>query len=171
MPRPAHWAFTATAEGLPNVLQSPCKVGIAGRAAGAPKEEFTAIWDTGATHSAITQKVVERCGLQPTGRIQIRHAGIEEKPDETDTYLVNLGLPNNVIIESITVSRGGFSGGDVLIGMDIINTGDFAITHANGQSKFSFQLPPQADIDFVKEQPLPPARNRAERRSRKRRGN
>ena len=77
------------------------------------------------------------------------HAGVNEEPDETDVYLVNLGLPNGVVVQNVPVSQSGFTGGDVLVGMDIINTGDFAITHANGQTKFTFQIPPQADIDFV----------------------
>ena len=96
------------------------------------------------------------------------HAGIDDKPDETEVYLVNIKLPNNVTVTGVQVSRGGFSGGDVLVGMDIINSGDFAITHTNNETKFTFQIPSQADIDFVKAQPLPPPRNRAERRERKR---
>ena len=40
---------------------------------------------------------------------------------------------------------------DVLIGMDIISRGDFAITHPGGRTKFSFRVPSQADIDFVEE--------------------
>lgn len=35
--------------------------------------------------------------------------------------------------------------------MDIINKGDFAITHPDGKTKFTFRYPSQADIDFVKE--------------------
>ena len=77
------------------------------------------------------------------------HAGVDDEPDETDVYLVNIGLPNRVLVQDVRVSRLGFTGGDVLIGMDIINTGDFAITHPNGETKFTFQFPPQADIDFV----------------------
>ena len=173
---PRNRAFTATAAGLSNVLISPCKVGLAGANAGQPHEDFQAIWDTGATNSVITQNVVDKCELKPIGRARLAHAGVDEEPDETDVYLIDLGLPNGVVVQNVPVSRSGFSGGDVLIGMDIINTGDFAITHANGQTKFTFQYPAQADIDFVEAQPLPPPRNRAERRAgkqwraRKRRG-
>lgn len=160
----ASHAFTATAQGKPNVLTSPCEIVQSGM----PDEEFYtfhAIWDTGATHSAIIQGVVDQCGLQPIGKAKLDHAGTNDEPDETDVYLVNIRLPNRVVVENIRVSRGGFKGGDVLIGMDIINTGDFAITHKDGNTKFTFQIPSQADIDFVKMQPLPPPRNRKERRS------
>ena len=146
---PENWAFTMTIDGLPSVLISPCRVGVAGANAGEPNDEFLAIWDTGSTHSVITQNVVDRCGLRSIGMAQLEHAGVDEEPDETDVYLVNLGLPNGVVVQNVPVSRSGFSGGDVLLGMDIINTGDSAITHANGQTKFTFQIPPQADIDFV----------------------
>ena len=39
----------------------------------------------------------------------------------------------------------------MLIGMDIINLGDFAITNKNGNTKFTFEIPSSRDIDFVKE--------------------
>ena len=146
---PENWAFTMTTDGLPNVLVSPCRVGLAGASAGEPRDEFFAIWDTGSTRSVITQNVVDRCGLKLIGRAQLMHAGVNEEPDETDVYLVNLGLPNGVVVQNVPVSQSGFTGGDVLVGMDIINTGDFAITHANDQTKFTFEIPPQADINFV----------------------
>ena len=164
LPKPR--AFTRIADGRPNVLQSECYIAPAGIE---DFQEFLTIWDTGATHSSITQGVVEKCGLKSIGRTIMHHAGVEDEPDETDTYLVNIKLPNPVRINNIQVSRGGFNGGDVLFGMDIINLGDFAITHAGGKSKFTFQVPSQADIDFTKGQPLPPPRNREERRAKKRR--
>ena len=161
------YAFTGSIDGIPDTLRSPCTIAPAD---GTDEDycEFNAIWDTGATHSAIVQRVVDECGLQPSGKANIFHAGNDEKPDETDTYLVNVGLPGNVVIENIRVSRGGFGGADVLIGMDIIQSGDFAITHKDGKTKFTFQMPPQADIDFVDGQPQPPPKNRQERRAQKR---
>ena len=66
-------------------------------------------------------------------------------PKKVDTYKVDLLLPNGWWIQDTTVMLVGYSGEDVLIGMDIINTGDFAITHAG----FTFQTPARADIDFV----------------------
>ena len=148
---PGVYAFTATAPGRSSVLKSPCDIEPASSTPGAFCS-FNAIWDTGATHSSILQEVVDRCGLKPIGKVKMAHAGIDDEPDETDLYLVNIRLPNQVTVADVPVSRGGFSGGDVLIGMDIIGTGDFAITHANGQTKFTFQIPPQADIDFVAEE-------------------
>ena len=52
----------------------------------------------------------------------------------------------------MSVAKGSLGpGADVLIGMDIINEGDFAVTNLNGRTKFSFRVPSQADIDFVRE--------------------
>jgi uncharacterized protein YecA (UPF0149 family) len=39
----------------------------------------------------------------------------------------------------------------MLIGMDIIATGDFAITNNNNETVFSFRHPSNAIIDFVQE--------------------
>ncbi len=41
------------------------------------------------------------------------------------------------------------NGFEVLIGMDIINKGDLAITHVGGKSCMSFRLPTCQQIDFV----------------------
>lgn len=39
----------------------------------------------------------------------------------------------------------------MLIGMDIINLGDFALTHKNGGTVFSFQIPSTHEYDFVRQ--------------------
>ena len=38
---------------------------------------------------------------------------------------------------------------DILIGMDIISQGEFAITASQGNTKFSFQIPSTHDIDYM----------------------
>ena len=52
-----------------------------------------------------------------------------------------------VMVTSMELN-GGF---DVLIGMDILGLGDFAVTHQNGNTTFSFCCPSLREIDFVKE--------------------
>lgn len=71
--------------------------------------------------------------------------------EDTETYLVNIYLPNKAAYSNIRVAKGILSGGDILIGMNIIATGDFAITSPGGVTQFSFRVPGQADIDFVRE--------------------
>ncbi|MBK5203582.1 MAG: SEC-C domain-containing protein [Prolixibacteraceae bacterium] len=65
--------------------------------------------------------------------------------------MVCLLLPNNVSFRSVSVteceSLGAF---DVLIGMDIIGNGDFAVSNLDGKTHMTFRLPSCENIDFVK---------------------
>ena len=69
----------------------------------------------------------------------------------TNEYLVNVALLNGVVIPGVRVTEGVLAGCDVLIGMDIIAMGDFAVTNANahGGTTLSFCIPSIAEIDFV----------------------
>lgn len=109
---------------------------------------FKAIWDTGATNTVITQKVVDDCKLQPIGMALVH--GVHGS-EQAETYLVNVRLPNTVAFANVQVTKGQITGADALIGMDIIRSGDFAITNTNGKTVMSFRIPSQVCIDFVKE--------------------
>ena len=69
----------------------------------------------------------------------------------TDTFLVNLFLPNKVIFSGVRVTKGDIGDADILIGMDIISQGDFAVTNEGGITKFSFRTPSIKHIDYVEE--------------------
>jgi hypothetical protein len=144
-------AFTTSYNGRSNVLAS--KVGIIEALdptrppANAPKE-FLAVWDTGATNSVITENVIIQCQLKPTGITVVDTA---QGSHRTETYLVGIVLPNLVGFPSVRVSKGTLTSAyDVLIGMDIIGSGDFAVTNKDGKTVFSFRLPSTELIDFVK---------------------
>ena len=135
-----------------NVLKNECAISPAWnptKGGTAPKlVEFVAIWDTGATNSVITQKVIDDCGLAPTGMTKVRGVhGVSQ----SETYLVNIALPDKVVFAGMRVTKGDFTGGDILIGMDIINRGDFAVTNHDGTTRFSYRVPSQGYIDFVEE--------------------
>ena len=85
-----------------------------------------------------------------------------------NTFLIDIYLPNGVKFQSVQVTEGNFSGGDILIGMDIINSGDFAVTNYKGVTKFTFRFPSFGDIDFVKSQKRRAARTRLKRRKKSR---
>lgn len=147
-------SITCASDVRANRLLSPCVVSDAWNPEGSSPEpkrvQLMALWDTGATQSAITQKVVDSCGLKHDGLFQaIHHA--QGKATNVPKYYVNFVLPNNVGIISIPVSLGNFIGADILIGMDVIAMGDFAVTNRDGKTKFSFRIPSISDIDFVKE--------------------
>lgn len=107
-----------------------------------------AIWDTGATASVISQKVVDDCCLKPIG-MTIVH-GVHG-PDQAEQYLVSIGLPNGVRFTNVTATKGKLGDAHVLIGMDIIRVGDFVITNKDGKTVMSFRTPSQECIDFVKQ--------------------
>mgnify|MGYP001610309961 FL=1 len=155
-----HHAFTTQYNGLVRVLfnkVSVCLPIIPNEAQTQKVEfrEYIAIWDTGATHSAITKKVVDDLKLQPTGVRETRHAGGKSS---NNTYLVNIALPNKVMIPHVRVTEVQLIPDDnvsdnkqpqLLIGMDIIGLGDFAVTNANNKTTFSFRIPSVEEIDFI----------------------
>lgn len=139
--------------GLLRVLITPTSISEAYDPATDPVPKFAdfkALWDTGATGSVITQEVVDALGLQPTGRVQVHGVAGETT---CDTYLVSLRLPNAVEFPELKVTK-GILGAEfsVLIGMDIINQGDFSMTNSGGKTVFSFRVPPMVHIDYVAEQ-------------------
>ena len=70
-----------------------------------------------------------------------------------NVYLVDVVLRNNVTVKDIHVIEAELDNQniDMLIGMDIIGLGDFAVTNVNGITKFTFRLPSVEEIDFVKQ--------------------
>lgn len=61
-------------------------------------------------------------------------------------------MPNYVEVPYLMVIRGQITGdGDVLIGMDIISNGDFAVTNKDNKTVFTFRIPSIVYIDFVKD--------------------
>ena len=157
-PKPPAWlGFTTTSlGGLLGVLKNQCAIsqafdpviGGTPQPAGIQPVQFDAIWDTGATNSCITQAVIDACGLLPIGMAQVTGVG---GTTEEEVFLVNVYLPNHVAFSGLRVTRGKFVGADILIGMDIISNGDFAVTNYQGVTKFSFRVPSQRHIDYVQE--------------------
>ena len=110
-------------------------------------KEFNAVWDTGATHTVISQKVISEIGLNSIDKIDAYTANSKRI---ADVYLVDLILPKDQIrLDSLTVIDGKLEDSiDVLIGMDVICSGDFAISNKNQKTIFSYQCPPTHTTDF-----------------------
>ena len=119
-----------------------------------PNKKYIARWDTGATNSVIGRHIINELDLKIVSKT-IAH-GVSG-PGETECYYIDVVLPNSVLAQNILVLSGNFcdAGFDMLIGMDIITAGDFAITNFNNQTTFSFRMPSVAEIDFVKEDNKP----------------
>ena len=143
--------FTARYESLSRVLRTR-EVGIS-RSRGTAAEEptvrpYSAIWDTGATNTSITTRVVTECGLAPTSVAKV--TGVHGT-QLSNVYLIDVYLPNRVIAEEVEAVESPALAGeldDVLIGMDIIGLGDFAVSNFQGKTTFTFRIPSLAESDF-----------------------
>ena len=108
-----------------------------------------ALWDTGATRSLVASDLAKKLALTPVGKGPVRHGG---GSDERFRYLVSFGLPNRFVIPGVLVSeQPAIEGFEVILGMDVITLGDFAITNAGRQTWVSFRMPSSARTDFVAE--------------------
>jgi len=149
--------FTTIADNVVRELKNEISVSEAyDPQSGAPAPitaNFICVWDTGSTDTVITSKIVNSLNLKPSGRAIVKTVGQNTgySEHEVDTYLVNIILPNKVGFVGIRVSEGGLEESDVLIGMDIICRGDFAISNWNGKTCWTFRYPSIEKIDFVKE--------------------
>lgn len=145
-------SFTVEYSSVVNCLQTNCGISQAFNPAFQPgsippvMHEYPALWDTGAMGSVIDSSVVKELGLRPTGNARVFHAN---GASIVNTYSISIALPNGVTFPTVRVTEGCLNGTKVLIGMDIISIGDFAVTSSFGKTKFSFQVPSTHDIDFV----------------------
>jgi len=153
-------AFTTDYNGLTRVLHTKvwvCIPTVSSEEHGKNQElkEYEAIWDTGATNSAITKQVISDLDLKPTGLVEVRHA---DGKSVTETFLVSIVLPNRVMFGQVRVSKVNLIADDnqkdedkpqLLIGMDIIGAGDFVVSNYNGKTCLTFRLPSMERINFV----------------------
>jgi len=110
--------------------------------------QYNAIWDTGAALTGISPRIVKDYNLKPSG--MIKTIGIEGNLTDKDTYLLNVILFNNLEIHGLTVAQISYvgDGSDVLIGMNLITLGDFAVTNQKNRTVFSFRSPSDTTISF-----------------------
>ena len=152
-------SFTGQFNQINQVLVSNVKVGQAYQDSSGqfpPKYDFNGLWDTGATRSVITQKIILQCGLKPIDIVKVYHADGECL---TNVYLISLFLPNMVEFPILKVTEGKIKNFDLLIGMDIIGAGDFAVTNFGGKTTFSYRYPSIETIDFTGKIPRQPIVN------------
>lgn len=104
-----------------------------------------AMWDTGATNSLLSQKIVDELGLKPHDKAYLSGAsGV----DVTYTYLVHVLLPTGNVVLDVEALLGDNDDYDFVVGMDIISKGDFAFTNKDGKSVFSFRYPSKEHVRF-----------------------
>ena len=130
-------------------------------------KKYKAIWDTGATHSVVTSKIVQDLILKPVGMAIVHTANGQAHQKQ---YMVNLYLPNQVMFGMIRVTEAPLHETDVLIGMDIISQGDFCVTNFQGKTVLTFRIPSCGEFDFVKDHKLSRLPRSERRRIEKERG-
>lgn len=111
-----------------------------------------ALWDTGATHSAVSDRLAAGMALPTEDFARISTAsGILRVP----VYLIRLGLPNHFMfdeVEAVEFSYSDEDDYDLIIGMDIMTQGDLSLTNFEGRTVFSFRIPSLNRVDFESEQ-------------------
>jgi predicted aspartyl protease len=111
------------------------------------EESVQALWDTGANHSCVSARLAQRLGLINVDAFKVVGvAGVFR----SFVHLIDVVLPNAVSIRNVKVTEfiddNDF---DVIIGMDIITCGDFAVSNYGRETVVSFRIPSQAPpIDF-----------------------
>jgi SEC-C motif len=152
MSQPYH-AFTTKYSGITNRIITPVQVAPAFDLKNPPPHPkfypTSALWDTGATQSVVTENTVKTLGLVPVGKSLVHYG---KGHSHANTYLVNLVLPNSVGFEGVLVSECDDPVNNqfgVIIGMDIIASGDLSITNCNGQTWLTYRYPSVQTADFV----------------------
>jgi len=138
-------AFTTKFTGISRVLTTVIGVIKSGET---NLIQVNSIWDTGASGSVITKAVAAQLGLAPTGMAQVSTAnGMALQ----NTYTIDIMLPNRLVVQKIVATEvDSLAGGcGALIGMDIINLGDFSVTNHKGVTCMSFRIPSSHEIDYV----------------------
>ena len=91
-------------------------------------------------------KVVNQIGVS---KIDMTTTFTANGPRQSGVYLVDIHLLNGVVFNGLRVTDGEVHEVDVLIGMDIIGSGDFAVTHKHDRTRMTYQVPSSRDIDFM----------------------
>jgi hypothetical protein len=137
-----HYAFDEKYHGVPNELKTEAVIFPFPAGRGAKGIKTSILWDTGATHSCLSPNIVSCLGLKPIDTIVVH--GINSS-QAADVVLASIGFSNGLFLADRRFSVSKIPGTDVLIGMDIIMMGDFAISNGGGATQFSFAIPPFKD--------------------------
>ena len=147
-------SFTVAYNGLTNVLKVDVRITPnAVSLSSTPAKEWVSLWDTGATRTVITKQVVEALGLKP---VSMGTARTPQGQYDAYLYYIDLYLPNKVYFPKLLVMEGKPADCDVLIGMDVIGSGDFAVSNFNNKTTFTYRNPSCAKLDFVEHSYIEP---------------
>ena len=106
--------------------------------------------DTGCTHTCISEDLAQKMNLTVISNVNYIGADTTVKCNE---YLVGIYIDRDIDCGTLEVGTFKKNGRpeDVLIGMDILNKCDLAMTNSNGRTKITIAMPSKRDLDFTKE--------------------
>jgi predicted aspartyl protease len=105
------------------------------------KVKVRAKWDTGANHTVISISLMKKLNLVPIDSEVVSGVGGSQV---IDVVRLAIKLPNDLLISSKHIGVCNINSAhniDILIGMDIIQLGDFHISNTAGKTRFSFVIP------------------------------
>lgn len=103
-----------------------------------------AMWDSGASCSMVTQSMAKKLGLVSKGvKDSYCHGGFRS----SNIYQVYIHLPNLIIVPIEVIESGDYPGFGLIIGMDILNKGDFSIKNSGPRTVVSFEMPEAERVD------------------------
>lgn len=111
---------------------------------------MSALWDTGASCTCISDELARQWGMSPDNFQDA--CGMENQVAKYPVYTVQLSL-GHFIIPYIQVLGLPMEGNEhnMIIGMDVMNKGDVAITNKNGHTVLTFRQPSLECIDYKSE--------------------
>ena len=145
--------LTATEIITPVGVSEPYGTGLDDSSPVLARAGFDGVWDTGATCSVVSLRIVDDLRLAPIDRSFVETAS---GTYDASVYLVALHLPGGIAVPAVRViDSPSIGGADVLIGMDIIGRGDFAVTNLAGRTRVSFEAPSTRRIVFAEDRSDP----------------
>jgi hypothetical protein len=113
--------------------------------------EVQTFWDTGSTLTCMKPRLRDRLRLLMARSDSPKYIAGIGGVVKADFTIVSILLASNFEIEYCPVHVLDFpSSADLLIGMDIIEMGDFAVCNMNNETSFSFIVPPLPErVNFV----------------------
>ena len=90
---------------------------------------FHGIFDTGASRSVISESVADQLALRKINTVTVHTAA---GTVQQNCYVVNIVLPNQIVLSARQVTAAKLHKFDILLGMDIICLGDFIISQRHG---------------------------------------
>lgn len=137
-------AFSVDFGGIEDAIV--CDVAVANSDESSPKfTQCRSLWDTGAAFSVISKRLVDALGADP---IDQGFAYTVQGTYRPNVYMVDVMLPNKMLVRGLRVSDGVFEDADILIGMDIIKLGDLMVSN-RGNTRFTFRIPAEGDFTAV----------------------